>query len=238
MGGLIWTHLDRDVGDRPFIVDIVAGVREPGRARRQSRPPSPDGYTVGVIDSAFVINPGLFAGNMALLHAVAILRRSGRSPPRRWRWSARLRSRPTPRRNWSQSAKAQTRRDHLCVGSCLGTAIHLAGEQFRQVAGVEINHIPYRGGGPSVLDLIAGKVNFTFSTIPSISEQFAAGVCARLGSRGRSTHLPDVPSMAEAGLAGVDSAAVRHGRARGRAGGDHRAAERGCGWRGAQRCVT
>ena len=62
----------------------------------------------------------------------------------------------------------------------LGTAIHLAGEQLRQVAGVEINHIPYRGGGPSVIDLLAGKVEFHLldhSVDPS--SMCAAGACAR-----------------------------------------------------------
>ena len=89
----------------------------------------------------------------------------------------------------------------------LGTAIHLAGEQFRQVAAIEINHIPYRGGGPSVIDLLAGKVNFTFSTIPAILEHIRGGRVRALGITGaRSAHLPDVPTMAEAGLAGVDSA--------------------------------
>jgi tripartite-type tricarboxylate transporter receptor subunit TctC len=89
----------------------------------------------------------------------------------------------------------------------LGTAIHLAGEQFRQVAQIEINHIPYRGGGPSVIDLLAGKVNFTFSTIPAILEHVRGGRVRALGITGaRSAHLPDVPTMGEAGLGGVDSA--------------------------------
>jgi tripartite-type tricarboxylate transporter receptor subunit TctC len=104
-------------------------------------------------------------------------------------------------------ALAKAKRGEITFASAgLGTAIHLAGEQFRQVAGVEINHIPYRGGGPSVIDLIAGKVNFTFSTIPSIHEHVRGGRVRALGVTGpRSSHLPDVPSLAEAGLAGVDA---------------------------------
>ena len=57
-----------------------------------------------------------------------------------------------------------------------------------------------------MIDLLAGKVNFTFSTIPSIHEHVRGGRVRALGVTGqRSSHLPDVPSMAEAGLAGVDS---------------------------------
>ena len=116
----------------------------------------------------------------------------------------------------------------------LGTAIHLAGEQFRQVAAIEINHIPYRGGGPSVIDLLAGKVNFTFSTVPAILEHIRGGRVRALGITGaRSAHLPDVPTMGEAGLAGVEfRAAVRHGGAGRGAARHHRAAHRSGGRRG------
>ena len=117
----------------------------------------------------------------------------------------------------------------------LGTAIHLAGEQFRQVAAVDINHIPYRGGGPSVIDLLAGKVDFTFSTIPAILEHVRGGKVRALGitSATRHAHMPDVPTMAEAGLARRRlRAAVRHGGAGRDAARRAREAERGCGRRG------
>jgi tripartite-type tricarboxylate transporter receptor subunit TctC len=157
-----------------------------------------------VIDSAFVINPGLFAGKLpydtkkdfapiSLLATTPLV----------------LVVHPSVAANSAQElvALAKAKPGEVTFASAgLGTAIHLAGEQFRQVAGVDINHIPYRGGGPSVIDLLAGKVNFTFSTIPSIHEHVRGGRVRALGVTGaRSPHLPDVPGMAEAGLAGVDA---------------------------------
>jgi len=120
---------------------------------------APDGYTIGVIDSAFVINPGLFAGKLpydtrrdfapvSLLATTPLV----------------LVVHPSVPAVTAQElvALAKAKPGEITFASAgLGTAIHLAGEQFRQVAGVEINHIPYRGGGPSVIDLLAGKVDFT-----------------------------------------------------------------------------
>jgi tripartite-type tricarboxylate transporter receptor subunit TctC len=200
---LIQPQLDREFG-QAFIVDNRGGGASQVGTQAIATA-APDGYTVGVIDSAFVINPGLFAGKLpydtrrdfapvSLLATTPLV----------------LVVHPSVAASTAQElvALAKARPGEITFASAgLGTAIHLAGEQFRQVAGIDINHIPYRGGGPSVLDLIAGKVNFTFSTIPSISEHIHAGRVRALGlTGGRSPHLPDVPGMAEAGLAGVDSA--------------------------------
>src|SRR4051812_15960365 len=200
---LIQPHLDHEFG-QPFIVDNRGGGASQVGTQAIATA-VPDGYTIGVIDSAFVINPGLFAGKLpydtqrdfapvSLLATTPLV----------------LVVHPSVPANTAQElvALAKARPGEMTFASAgLGTAIHLAGEQFRQVAGIDINHIPYRGGGPSVIDLIAGKVNFTFSTIPSIGEHVRSGRVRALGvTGGRSTHLPDVPSMAEAGLAGVDSA--------------------------------
>jgi tripartite-type tricarboxylate transporter receptor subunit TctC len=200
---LIQPQLDREFG-QAFIVDNRGGGASQVGTQAIATA-APDGYTIGVIDSAFVINPGLFAGKLpydtqrdfapvSLLATTPLV----------------LVVHPSVPANTAQElvALAQAKPGEITFASAgLGTAIHLAGEQFRQVAGIDINHIPYRGGGPSVLDLIAGKVNFTFSTIPSISEHIRGGRVRALGlTGGRSSHLPDVPSMAESGLAGVDSA--------------------------------
>jgi tripartite-type tricarboxylate transporter receptor subunit TctC len=89
----------------------------------------------------------------------------------------------------------------------IGTGIHLAGEQFRQVAGINIVIIPYRGGAPALADFISGKVDFTFGAVPSIKAHIEGGKARGLGvTRGRSVQLPDIPSMEEAGYGAVDSA--------------------------------
>ena len=200
---LIQPHLDRTFG-QSFVVDNRGGGASQVGTQAIATA-APDGYTIGVIDSAFVINPGLFAGKLPYdtkkdFAAVSLLAMS----------PLVLVVHPSVPANSAQDLVALARRkpgEVTFASAGLGTAIHLAGEQFRQVAGIEINHIPYRGGGPSVIDLLAGKVNFTFSTIPAILEHIRGGRVRALGITGaRSAHLPDVPTMAESGLAGVDSA--------------------------------
>jgi tripartite-type tricarboxylate transporter receptor subunit TctC len=85
--------------------------------------------------------------------------------------------------------------------------VHLAGEQLRLVAGIDVVPVPYRGAGPSIADFIAGQVQMTFATVPSILEHVRAGRARALAIIGaRSPLLPDVPSMTEAGLGGIDAA--------------------------------
>ncbi len=200
---LIQPHLDRTFG-QSFVVDNRGGGASQVGTQAIATA-APDGYTIGVIDSAFVINPGLFAGKLPYdtkkdFAAVSLLAMS----------PLVLVVHPDVPAKTAEGLVALARQkpgEVTFASAGLGTAIYLAGEQFRQVARIEINHIPYRGGGPSVIDLLAGKVNFTFSTIPAILEHVRGGRVRALGITGvRHTHLPDVPTMAEAGLAGVDSA--------------------------------
>jgi len=200
---LIQPHLDRTFG-QSFVVDNRGGGASQVGTQAIATA-APDGYTIGVIDSAFVINPGLFAGKLPYdtkkdFAAVSLLAMS----------PLVLVVHPDVPAKTAEGLVALARQkpgEVTFASAGLGTAIHLAGEQFRQVGQIEINHIPYRGGGPSVIDLLAGKVNFTFSTIPAILEHVRGGRVRALGITGvRHTHLPDVPTMAEVGLAGVDSA--------------------------------
>lgn len=87
-----------------------------------------------------------------------------------------------------------------------GTTAHLAGELFKRMAGVEIVNIPYKGGGPAVIDLIAGQVQIYFSTIPAALQQVKAGKLRALAvtSSKRVPQLPDMPTVAESGLSGFE----------------------------------
>ncbi len=89
-----------------------------------------------------------------------------------------------------------------------GGGAHLAAESFKTAAGVELVHVPYKGTGPAVVDLLAGQVGLMFASIPSVVGHIRAGKLAPLGvtSARRSAALPDVPSLAEAGLANYDLA--------------------------------
>jgi tripartite-type tricarboxylate transporter receptor subunit TctC len=81
----------------------------------------------------------------------------------------------------------------------IGSAPHMFWELFRTKTGVEMVHVPYRGGGPAVVDLLAGQVQVYFGTFPSTIEQVRAGKLRALGvsTPARVAVLPDVPAIAE-----------------------------------------
>ncbi|ALD92385.1 tricarboxylate binding receptor [Cupriavidus gilardii CR3] len=85
-----------------------------------------------------------------------------------------------------------------------GSTFHMAAELFKSVANVPIEHIPYRGGGPALMDTIAGQVNMSFPVLSAAQQQVQAGKLRAIGVTGpkRSALMPDVPTIAEAGLPG------------------------------------
>ena len=82
-----------------------------------------------------------------------------------------------------------------------GTSIHLAGELFKSMTGIFMTHIPYRGSGPALLDMVAGNMDVMFDNLPSSMAQIKAGKLKALAvtSAQRSAALPDVPTVEEAG---------------------------------------
>jgi tripartite-type tricarboxylate transporter receptor subunit TctC len=166
---------------------------------------APDGYTIGVVDSAFTINPSLFGSKLPYdtkknFTPVSLLARTS---------LLLVVSEALPVSNVKELiALAKSKPGTLSMATAgLGTAVHLGCEQFRQETAIDVVPVPYRGGGPSIIDLLGGKVDFTFSTIPAVLEHVRGGKLRALGSTtGRIAQLPDVPSMAEAGLPMVDAA--------------------------------
>ena len=105
-------------------------------------------------------------------------------------------------------AGARQRPGYLSYGHAgNGTSPHLAGELLKYLAKVEIAAIPYKGGAPSLNDLIGGHVPLTFNNIPESIAQVRAGAVRPLGvtTAARSPTLPDVPTIAEAGVPGYDT---------------------------------
>lgn len=90
-----------------------------------------------------------------------------------------------------------------------GSTQHIAAELFKDQAGVFITHIPYRGSGPALVDLIGGQVQMSFDTMPSVIGHIKNGRIKALAvaSAKRNPQLPDLPTMAEAGLNGVEMSA-------------------------------
>ena len=89
----------------------------------------------------------------------------------------------------------------------VGTMAHLAGALFTTMAGVEINHVPYRGTEQSMIDLMQGRIEILFGTIAPSLPQVRAGKLRALATTGvrRNAMLPDVPTLAEAGLTGYEA---------------------------------
>jgi tripartite-type tricarboxylate transporter receptor subunit TctC len=89
-----------------------------------------------------------------------------------------------------------------------GTMLHLAGEMFKEAAKVDITHVPYKGSGPALADLLGGQVQVMFANMPGTLQHVKAGrlrVLAHTGDK-RSAALPEVPTIAEAGLTGYRAA--------------------------------
>jgi tripartite-type tricarboxylate transporter receptor subunit TctC len=91
--------------------------------------------------------------------------------------------------------------------SGIGSAGHLSGELFRQLAKIDIVHVPYKGGGPAMTDLLGGQVLASFASAPSALPHVKSGKIRALATTGatRSAFLPDVPTIAESGFPGYDS---------------------------------
>jgi tripartite-type tricarboxylate transporter receptor subunit TctC len=90
--------------------------------------------------------------------------------------------------------------------SGIGTTAHLAAELFKRTAGVEMINVSYKGGGPAVIDLIAGNIQLYFSTIPAALPQTTAGRLRPLAvtSLRRVPKVADIPTVAESGLPGFE----------------------------------
>lgn len=88
-----------------------------------------------------------------------------------------------------------------------GTSTHLAAEMFKMMTGVELLHVPYKGGPPSLIDLVAGQVNMVFELLPTAVPLIRSGKVRALAYAGvrRSPLLAEVPSFAESGLPGYES---------------------------------
>ncbi len=90
-----------------------------------------------------------------------------------------------------------------------GSTQHIAAEMFKDAAKVDITHVPYKGSGPALVDLIGGQVQMSFDTLPSVIGQIRNNKLRALAvtTARRNPQLPNVPTMAEAGVPGVEMSA-------------------------------
>ena len=118
----------------------------------------------------------------------------------------------------SSSVKAQNVRELIALlkaqpgkfnygSSGVGTPPHLSGELFKSMAGVDINHVPYKGGAPAMSDLVGGHIPILFDVLTGAASHIRAGSVRALAvtTAKRSPSFPDVPTMAEAGVSGYET---------------------------------
>ena len=168
---------------------------------------APDGTTLGMIDLAFVTNPSLVAklpyDTLTDFAPVAFVATS----------PLVLLIHPnvpaTTVKELVAYAKANPAK--LSFGSAgLGTGVHLAGEQFKTQAGLDIVHVPYKGTTQAVGDLVGGQITMLFTTLVSAKSMVDTGRLRALAiaSPKRSSVMPTVPTFAESGLPGVDAGTI------------------------------
>jgi len=160
---------------------------------------APDGYTLMLVPTSHVINPSIYKLPYDTEKAFAPISMVASTPI--------LVAVPvaSPVHDLKELVKiAHTQPEAVAnYGSAgTGTVFHLATEMFKRKNGIEATHIPYKGGGPAVLALVAGEVQLVFETMLSLQPQVKAGKARALAvaSRQRSPLLPDVPTATEQGF--------------------------------------
>lgn len=158
-----------------------------------------DGYTIGLQTVSLAINPALYQrmpyDTLADLDPIGMVATSQHVLVVNNQLSAKT------VKDLIRDAKATPGK--LQYGSAgTGSTFHMAAELFKSVSQTNITHVPYRGGGPALLDTISGHVQLSFPVLSAALPQVQGGKLRPLGVTGpkRSALMPDVPTIAEAGL--------------------------------------
>lgn len=182
----------------PIVVENIVGAGGiPGTSQIAKAPK--DGLTLGMISSNHVINPGIYKtipyDSMKDITPIAVLA----TVPLVLVVNPML-----PVKSVKELlAYAKTNPGKLNYGSAgNGSTLHLAGELLISEAGIDMKHVPYRGTGPLITDLIGGQVQLGFVSISQVGPQVKAGALRALAvsTPTRSAALPDLPTLAEAGV--------------------------------------
>jgi tripartite-type tricarboxylate transporter receptor subunit TctC len=183
---------------KPVVVENLPGAGGIIGLQEIARAPK-DGFTIGMASSNMVILPSMHKTlpydtakdftPVSIVGTVSIV----------------LVTNPaSPFRNLKELiALAKSQPGKLSFGSAgIGSVLHLAGELFCSEAGVQITHVPYKGGGQLMTDVMGGHVDMGFLALPSCVEQVKAGKLRAIGvsTPKRASGLPDAPTLAESGL--------------------------------------
>ena len=163
---------------------------------------APDGYTFNLITPSFSINPSLYNIKFDAANDFTPVIRVASGP------LIAVVHPSVPAKNLKELiALAKAQPDQIAYGSSgQGAIVHLANAQFLHSAGVRMTHVPYKGGGPALTDLIAGQVQLVFATPQTALTQVKAGRIRALAvtTATRLPTEPGIPTIAEAGVPGYE----------------------------------
>ena len=198
---LLQPHLAAQLGQN-IVIENRGGAGGAIGAAEVARSPK-DGHTLLLDSMGHVVNPTLMTG-LPFDYATAF------APITQLTWQPQMLVVPaaSPFRSLADLvAAAKARPGTLSYASSgNGTGAHLAMVEFARMAGIEVVHVPYRGGGPAMTDLIAGNVAMAFASAAAATAHVQGGRLRALGAAGlrRIGALPDMPTIADQGYAGFD----------------------------------
>jgi tripartite-type tricarboxylate transporter receptor subunit TctC len=202
VGRLIATHLGERLGKQIVVDNRGAGAGGVVGTEYALNQPH-DGYTLLIISLAYSVNPWLYKLPYDPLKAITPIAMFGSG-------SNVVVVHPSLPVNSVQEllALAKQKPGELRYASAgIGSFQHLGGELFKLMAGVNILHVPFKGGGPAMIDVVGGHNKIMFSSLVQTTPHIKAGKLRALGVGGltRNPVLPDVPTVSEAGVPGYEA---------------------------------
>jgi tripartite-type tricarboxylate transporter receptor subunit TctC len=161
---------------------------------------APDGYTIMIVANGMAVNPFLYRSmnydpiaDFAPISLLAVVPNVLVTNPKR-------NDVKTVAEVISKAKAAPGKYTYASAG--VGTSIHLAGELFASMTGTNLLHIPYKGSGPAIADMLGGQVDYMFDSVTSAKPHIDAGKLTAIAvtTSKRSAALPNVPTVAEAGV--------------------------------------
>jgi len=197
--------LSKALGGQAIVIENLPGAGGVTGTSQLVRAPA-DGMTLAVLTNSHVVNPSVFTkmpfdalGDITPISVV------GATPFVLVVNPAKVAAKNAKELQAFLKAKPGV---YNYASSGNGTIIHLAGEMFVDAAGVDVKHIPYKGVGPMVADLIGGQVELGVVAVPAVMGHLKSGALRAIGVMGkqRVPSLPEVPTLAEQGFPDVDIA--------------------------------
>jgi len=165
---------------------------------------APDGYTLLVMSNTHTVNESLIPNK-----PFALMRDFAPIAPINYSDLVLVAKAALPEKTLGDLIKtAKARPGGMSYASSgPGTPYHMAGELFKHMAGIDVVHVPYKGSAGARTDVLGGQLEMMFDAIPTMAEHIKSGKVKALATTGkqRSSVLPDVPTMAEAGVPGYEA---------------------------------